>query len=115
MLAGWTITVTRLPCVSTRMCRLRPVIFFPPIEASLTPGFSCLHTLAVDDPGTVLRIPTCLPPCSLPERVVDLDEGAIERPVVEIVADRVPIGEVSGQEPPGTAGPGQGEDGMHHR
>src|SRR5579859_1180633 len=112
MLAGCTMTTTRFPCVSTRMCRLRPVIFFPPIGAPLPTGFGRFHRLAVDDPGTGLRVSSCLAARSFTKGVVNPDEGAVERPLVKAVPDRVPVGEVRGKESPLTARSCQIEQGV---
>jgi hypothetical protein len=47
--AGWTTTLSRKPSVSTRICRLRPLIFFlasKPCESSAQPPFNwrCCHS-----------------------------------------------------------------------
>src|SRR5579875_3479650 len=98
MLAGRTMTTTRFPWVSTRMCRLRPMILFPPVEAPFSPGFGGRDRLAVDDPGTRLGLSPNLLTGLLSERTIDPDEGAIEGPVIEVVRDGIPVGEVGGQE-----------------
>src|SRR5689334_17360462 len=97
-------TTRRFPCVSVRMCRLRPVIIFSPIEAPLPAGFGRFDGLTVDDPGTRLGGSSCLLACSPSQHVIDLCQGAIKSPGIEIVADRVPVGEIGGQETPLTAG-----------
>lgn len=93
---------------------LAPGDSFSPIEAALPAGFGRVHTLAVEDPGTWLRIPPCSPSCPLPQHVVDPEEGAIERPGVEVVPDGVPVGEVDGKEPPLAACAIEVEQGVDH-
>jgi hypothetical protein len=85
---------------------------FPPIEAAVAAGFSRLHTLAVDDPGTRLRVTPHSLSCADTEGVVDTDEGAIECPGVEVVPRGVPIGKVDRQQPPRTAGTVEIEEGI---
>src|SRR5206468_2718090 len=48
-----------------------------------------------------------LPARSRTQGIVDPDESAIERPVVDVAAHGVPVGEVSGQVAPRAAGAGE--------
>src|SRR5437588_5903352 len=73
-----------------------------------------LVRLTVDGPGTRLRVAPDLPARSRTPGIVDPDEGTIERPVVEVVAHGVPVGEVGGHEAPGAAGPVQVEPSVDH-
>lgn len=92
---------------------MRPVTFSP-IEAALSARFGNPHCLAVDDPGTRFRIASHLLACPLPERIVDLDEGAVERPRIEVVTHRIPIGKVGGQQPPLAARASQIQESVDH-
>ncbi len=103
MLAGCAMTTSRFPWVPTKICRLRPVTFFP--HRSPAPlRLQCLHTLTVDDPGTRLRFASHSQPCPLAQHIIDPDKGAIEAPVIEVVAHGIPVREVRGEQPPPTLG-----------
>jgi hypothetical protein len=73
-----------------------------------------LHTLPIDDPRTRFQIAARLLAGSLSERIVDPDERAVERAVIEVVADSVPVGEVGGKQPPLAPGVGEIQQGIDH-
>ena len=50
----------------------------------------------------------------LAQSIVDPDEGVIQRPLVKVVPDRVPVREVRREEPPLAAGTSQVEQGVYH-
>jgi hypothetical protein len=89
-------------------------MFFPPIEASLAADAGRLHRLAVDDGQRRLRVPAGLHPVLLDQIAVDPGERPIPGPLIEIVADTVMIGELMGQQPPGTAGTIHVTQGIDH-
>src|SRR5262249_25963932 len=105
--AGSTATAQTSPSVSTRMCRLRPLISFPRVEPLGPAGLGGLDALAVDDgpPGGVLLAPQ--PSEADAEDGVDLLEDALIPPGVEVVTDELPGRGVVRQHPPGTAAAGQ--------
>src|SRR6266568_172151 len=73
MLAGWTATLSNRPSVSTRIWRLRPVIFL-----------RALGALAVDDRRGRACLPSRLLAYRHIERVMDALQRAIPGPQVEI-------------------------------
>src|SRR5919202_5549783 len=112
--AAWTTIAKRLPRTSTTSWRFRPWIFFPTIEAPLAAGARGLHRLAVDDGQDRLRVPAGLHPVLLHQIAVNPGEGSIPGPLVEVVADTAVIGELMGQQPPGTTGSIHVAQGVEH-
>src|SRR6266478_5637452 len=87
MLAGWTATLSNRPSVSTRIWRLRPVIFLPaskPCGSSKAPFLRALGALAVDDRRGRACLPSRLLAYRHIERVMDALQRAIPGPQVEI-------------------------------
>ena len=94
------------------MCRFRPVIFFPRVEAALAAHLGGLRALTVDDGSARLGVPPGAHPHGLAQGGVDPFPGAVERPFVEVIPDAVIIREVLGQHRPLTARPCEVQDGV---
>src|SRR5919199_1156376 len=98
--AAWTTTASSSPAVSTRMWRLRPRTFLASVVAPLAPGLGRLGALAIDDCGRGLRCPAGLLPRLLHQVLMDLLQGAVPGPLVEVVAHAGPRRELPRQQPP---------------
>jgi hypothetical protein len=94
--------------VSTRIWRLRPVLFVPPSKPH-TPPTSVVLTVWLS------KRPGCLPPHLLPQGGVDRRERAVARPDVAIVADDAAVGQIMGNIIPITAGAQDVAHPVHHR
>src|ERR1700751_392939 len=103
MFAAWTTTARINPSVSTRMCRLMPLIFFPRVVPPRARGPGRLDGLAVDTAGARLGLLADLFPDLPPQGVVDPFPRPATAPAMEVVSHR-PLGrEVMGQGVPRTA------------
>src|SRR5262249_6310754 len=94
-LAACTATLSNRPSVSTRMWRLRPVIFLPaskPCGSSEAPLLRALGALAVDDCCGGSCLPARLLAYRYIERVMDVLQRAIPAPEVEIGPYSSPAG-----------------------
>src|SRR4051794_23124866 len=112
MLAAWTTTTSNNPIVSTGICRLIPLIFFPRVVPPRASGSRRLDRLAVDAAGARLGFLAGDLPDSAAQRVVDLLPPPVAAPLVEVVADG-PLGrEVMGQGGPGATRAQDIEDGV---
>src|SRR6266566_9279480 len=103
MLAGWTATLSNRPSVSTRIWRLRPVIFLPaskPCGSSKAPFLRALGTLAVDDRRGRACLPSGLLAYRHIKRVMNALQCAIPSPQVEIGPYRALRRQVLGQRLP---------------
>jgi hypothetical protein len=88
------------------------MIFFSPIEAPLPAHLGGLDRLAVDDPGA--RLGMTAQPLSglLAQGIVDPDEDAGADPLIKVVPNSAPLGEVVRDIAPLTAGAQEIEDGV---
>src|SRR5262245_4596661 len=110
MFAGWTTTASTDPSVSTKMCRLTPLTFFPRIVPALPAGPCRLDGLAVDAAGTRLgSLPGRLAHPAA-QRVVEPLPGSGSAPLMEIITDRPFRREVMRQSGPGASGAQDVED-----
>ena len=91
--------------MSTKICRLRPVIFFPTVEASVAPNLGRLDGLAVHDASARRRLPSRLLAHALPQGPIDPCQRPVPRPDVEVVAYRPPVAELPRHHPPLAAAP----------
>src|SRR5258708_4648969 len=100
--APLTLTANRLPCVSTRMCRFLPQIFFPPIVALLgTAHRAGFDRLTVDDRCTGLFVSALFSAHLHAQRVQELLPDAFALPSAKVGIDGAPGGKLMGQHPPG--------------
>src|SRR5712691_7473394 len=114
MSAACTSSTSNRPPVSTITCRLRPVTFFPPIEAAVPAGFGRLRGLAVQHRRARLgRTPLAFP-IRPPQQVIHAPPGPVILPLLEVVVDGRPFREIVRQEAPGAAGPVQIEERVRH-
>src|SRR5262245_51568043 len=88
MLAGGTTTARINPSVSTKMCRLTPLIFFPRVVPPLAAGSGRLDGLAVNAAGAGFGLLTGRLPQSTAEGVMDLRPQPMTPPTMEIIANR---------------------------
>src|SRR5262249_38734358 len=103
MLAACTATLSKRPSVSTRMWRLRPLIFLPaskPCGSSATPFLRALGTLAGDDRRGRACLPSRLLAYRHIKRVMNALQRAIPSPQVEIGPYRALRRQVLGQRLP---------------
>src|SRR5579884_1341604 len=95
MSAACTFTASKSPCVSTRMCRLRPMIFFPRVVATLEASdWTGFDRLTVDDGRAWLRVAAHLRSDFFAQAAHGLFPGPIKRPFSEVVVDRFAIGQI---------------------
>src|SRR5262249_17280751 len=100
--AGSTASAPISPSVSTRRCRLRPLIFFRRVVAVGATRLGRLDGLRVDHTGAG-RVGAAVQATKIDaEDVMNLLPKALIPPGVEVVADRLPGREVMRQHPPGT-------------
>src|SRR5262245_39070549 len=112
-LPGVTSTASTSPSVSTSRCRLRPLIFFPPVVAlQARVAVAHLHRLAVEDGGAGLTRPPLGQADLLAEALVQPFPGAVQAPAADAGVHGAPRREVVGQQPPGAAGPQEVEVGI---
>src|SRR5450759_3780892 len=91
MFAACTTTTNNSPSVSTKMCRLTPLIFFPRVVSPGATRAGRFDRLAVDATGARFGfLPDRLPDPAA-EGVVDLRPQPVTTPPMEVVADR-PLG-----------------------
>src|SRR5262249_36989167 len=103
MLAACTATLSKRPSVSTRMWRLRPLIFLPaskPCGRARPPFLRALGTLAVDDRRGRACLPSRLLAYRHIKRVMNALQRAIPGPQVEIGPYRALRRQVLGQRLP---------------
>src|SRR5262245_22273070 len=110
MSAACTSTTSSRPPVSTTTCRLRPLIFFPPVEATAPAGLGRLRRLAVQYCRARLRRPPFAFPILPPQQVIHAPPRPVVLPLLEVVVDRRPLREIVRQEAPGAAGAVDVED-----
>src|SRR6185437_3324128 len=101
--APCTTAYNRHPRVSTKMCRLRPTIFFPPIVAAQSARFSGFDALRIHNSCAGLRVLADQHPYLAAECGIHPFPGAVAAPGVEVVPHGRPVGKVMGQGAPGTA------------
>src|SRR5712692_10702251 len=107
-LAGWTATLSNRPSVSTRIWRLRPLIFLPaskPCGSSQAPFLRPLGALAVDDRDGRTGLPSRTLAHRHVEHVMHTLQRAIPCPQIEIVPHRALRRQVFGERLPLAAGP----------
>src|SRR4051812_46531078 len=112
MFAACTTTTSNNPSVSTKMCRLIPLIFFPRVIPPRAAGSGRLDRLAVDAAGAGLGFLSHGLANLTAERVVNLLPQPAPAPAMEIVADRPFRREVMRQSGPRTACAQEIEDGI---
>src|SRR5215218_760286 len=95
MSAGCTSTRRSNPLVSTRMVRLRPFIFFPPIDAALAADFGRLHTLTIHRRNRWLRFTSHLDTDRFTKSIIHFFERAVLGPLIEIVANGTLVGKIT--------------------
>src|SRR5215475_1218074 len=105
MFAGWTTTASSSPKVSTKMCRLIPLIFFPRVVAPLPTGPCRLDGLTIDATGAGLRLFPGRLAHSKAQRVMNPLPEPGAAPLMEVIPDRALGGKVVGQGGPRTTGP----------
>lgn len=106
MSAGWTTAWSKSPIVSTRICRFLPLIFCPRHTRSdrcRPPFFSALHALAVDHTGRRASVSPSLLTALHVERMVDVLQGPVIVPEIEVVMQRALRREILGHISPLTA------------
>src|SRR5262245_24552849 len=96
------------------MNRLRPFTFFSPVVATLTAGTGRLDRLTIDSPRLGLGRMAGFHPKVFAESVVNALPDSRLPPVVEVVEDRLVIGEVVGKQFPRSASPQLIEDGVEN-
>ena len=110
-LAAVTTTVRTSPRVSTRICRLRPLMFWA-YRSRGPPFFGGLHGLTIDDPGTRLApLPSGHADITA-EQVMHQLPSPIVAPAPKILIDDLPGREIMGQQAPSTATTQDIEDGV---
>src|SRR6185437_11598807 len=88
MFARWTTTASTKPRVSTRMCRLTPLIFFPRVVPPRAAGPGRLDGLTVETAGARLGLLTDVLAHLASQRVVDPLPVPRAAPPVEVVPHR---------------------------
>src|SRR5450755_3582442 len=112
MFAGWTTTASSKPSVSTKMCRLTPLIFFPRVVPPLPGGTRRLDGLAVDAAGTGLRLFPDRHPDLTSQRIMNPLPDPTPPPLMQVIAHCPFRGEVMRQGGPGASGTQDVEDGV---
>src|SRR5262249_3544606 len=95
-------TASSNPKVSTKMCRLTPLIFFSRVVAPLPAGSGRLDGLAIDATGAGLRRLASRLPHPSAQRVMDPLPESGATPLMEVIPDRAFGGKVVRQGGPGT-------------
>src|SRR5262249_7328013 len=112
VLAGTTSRAHSSPSVSTATNRLRPLIFFPRVEAARAALLGRLHRRAVEDGRGRLGLLAGLAPDLVAQGVVDPVPGAVPLPDPEVVEHDAVRRQVVGQGAPDAAVAGLVQDGV---
>src|SRR5665213_1761042 len=115
LLAGVTTTANSSPSTSTRMCLLRPLIFFSRVVPPDSRVVGGLDRLAVQRRGAGLGRPAVSEPHLVAEPVVQGLPDAVELPAADLGVDGLPGREVVRQHAPGDAAAQQVEVGIEDR
>jgi hypothetical protein len=91
---------------------LRPLIFFPRVEAAFAAPLAGLNRLAVEHGRGRLLVPALGVAQVGAQGVVDPLPGPVGLPAAEVAVDGLPGGEVVRQHSPGAAGGQEVEDGV---
>ncbi len=96
------------------MCRFRPFIFFPPVEALLFSAADGFHALRIDDDVGGVRVAALLDPVFPVDFVQNLFPGAPFAPPGIATVHAFPVGKIMGQLPPLASRLDQIQDGINH-
>ena len=97
--------------MSTRMCRLRPQIFFPAVCAAFAASYGTgFDRLAIDDGRTRFWVSAHLGSHQLAQAAHRRLPGAVAFPEAEIMVDGFPVGQIMGHLSPGAARSQQVQD-----